>query len=61
MNRDKGVEKSRTWNGLFLLEHTSCRSHDKVPVFKFAQSLTTNTTNFCSPLLLALAESVSVT
>ena len=57
MNRDKGVEKSRTWNAL---ENTSRRSHDKVPVFKFAHSLTTNITNFCSPLFLALAESVSV-
>ena len=39
---------------------SSRRSHDKVPVFKFAQSLTANMTNFCSPLFLALAEGVSV-
>ena len=45
---------------VFLLENTSRRSHDKVPVFKFAQSLTTNTTDFCSQLFLAFAESVSV-
>ena len=45
---------------VFFLENTSRRSHDKVPVFKFAQSLTTNTTIFCSQLFLALAESVSV-
>ena len=45
---------------VFLLENTSRRSHDKIPVFKFAQSLTTNMTNFCSPLFLALAESLSV-
>ena len=45
---------------LFLLENTLRHSHYKVPVFKFAQSLTTNMTNFCSQLFLALAESVSV-
>ena len=45
---------------VFFLENTSCRSHDKVPVFKFAQSLTTSMTIFISQLFLALAESVSV-
>ena len=44
---------------VFLLENTSRRSHDKVPVFKFAESLTTNMTNFLQ-LFLALAESVSI-
>ena len=45
---------------VFLLENTSRRSHDKVPVFKFAQSLTTNMTIFSSQLFLALAEPRSV-
>ena len=27
MNRDKGVEKSKAWNG-YLLDNTSRRSHD---------------------------------
>ena len=45
---------------VFLLDDTSRRSHDEVPVFKFAQSFTTYMTNFCSQLFLALAEIVSV-
>ena len=45
---------------LSLEENTSRRSHDKVPVFKFTQSLTASMTIFSSQLLLALAESVSV-
>ena len=40
MNRDKGVERIEP-GMVFLLENTSRRSHDKVPVFTFAQSLTT--------------------
>ena len=59
MNRDKVLKRVELVMVL-LLQNTSLCSHDNVPVFKFAQNLTTNMTNFCSQLFLALAESVSV-
>ena len=45
MNRDKGVEKSRTWNGLFTRQYIAQYTW-LTPVSKFAQFVTTNMTIF---------------
>ena len=55
MNRDKGVKKSRAWNGLFTWQYIALFTWLE-PVSKFAQFVTTNMTIFCNRLFLALTD-----
>ena len=59
MNRDKGVEKSRTWNGVFTWQYIAPFTWLE-PVSKFAQFVTTNMTIFCNQLFLALTDVTDV-